>query len=151
MADDAREIEQLLYAYAERIDAGDFEGVGELFAHGRIAAVPGATQEQMVAGRDAVRVLYEATTRRYEDDGTPHTKHLTTNVVVEVEPGDDRASARSYFTVLQQVDGGPLQPIVSGRYHDSFHRVNGAWCFDVRTMFVDLKGDLSRHLLVDLG
>lgn len=151
MAEDAHEIERLLHTYAERIDAGDFAGVGELFAHGRIAAVPGATREQMVSGRDAVVALYEATTRRYDDDGTPHTKHLVTNVVVDLEPGGATASARSYYTVLQQVGGSPLQPIVAGRYHDTFQRVDGCWYFDTRTIFVDLLGDVSRHLLIDLG
>ena len=41
--------------------------------------------------------------------------------------------------------------IVTGRYHDTFHQVDGRWCFDTRTMLVDLVGDLSRHLLFELG
>ena len=36
MIDSAREIENLLHLYAERIDAGDLDGVAELFRHGRI-------------------------------------------------------------------------------------------------------------------
>jgi len=150
MADDAREIENLLYLYAERIDAGDFPGVADLFAHGQIAALPDASPEQMVRGRDAVLALYEATTRRYDDDGTPHTRHLVTNVRVEVAPDAMRATARSVYTVLQQVDEAPLQPIVSGRYHDLFQRIGGSWCFDTRTIYVDLVGDVSRHLRIAL-
>ena len=42
--------------------------------------------------------------------------------------------------VFQQTDEVPLQPIIAGRYHDTFHRVDGAWYFDTREMFVDLKG-----------
>ena len=56
MADAAREIENLLHTYAERIDAGDLEGVADLFAHGRIAASPEATPEQTFDGRDRVPV-----------------------------------------------------------------------------------------------
>jgi 3-phenylpropionate/cinnamic acid dioxygenase small subunit len=150
MADPAREIENLLHIYAERIDAGDLEGVAELFAHGRIAASAEAPPEQTFEGRDRVLALYRGSTRIY-DDGSPHTKHVTTNSIIEVEEAADAASARSYFTVFQQVDDLPLQPIIAGRYHDSFHRIDARWWFDTRIMHVDLVGDLSRHLLYKLG
>ncbi|GAA4118409.1 nuclear transport factor 2 family protein [Nocardioides fonticola] len=145
-ADDARAVEHLLYRYAELIDAGDFDGVAELFAHGAIHAVPDGPPETVFAGRDAVRGLYERSTRRYED-GTPRSRHLVTNAIVEVDAEAGMASSRSVFTVLQATDALPLQPIVTGRYHDTFHRVDGAWCFATRTMHLDLTGDLSQHLL----
>src|SRR5262249_22533050 len=133
--DDARAIENLVYAYAERIDLGDFEGVADLFRHGRLLPAPGVTLE----GSEQVLALYQGTTRLHED-GTPRTKHVTTNVTVE--PVDGVPTARSYFTVLQQTDVLALQPIIAGRYRDTFHRVDGAWCFRTREMFVDLTGDL---------
>ena len=145
MPDSAREIENLVYAYAERIDAGDLAGVAELFRHGRIEAAPGVVLE----GVDAVRKLYESSTRLY-DDGTPRTRHVTTNVIVEVDDGADTAAARASYTVVQQTDELSLQPIIVGRYRDTFHRVGGEWCFDTREMFVDLTGDLSQHLLFEL-
>jgi hypothetical protein len=37
--DAAREIENLVYTYAELLDAGDLDGVAALFAHGRICGV----------------------------------------------------------------------------------------------------------------
>jgi 3-phenylpropionate/cinnamic acid dioxygenase small subunit len=147
MADPARDIQNLLYTYAERIDEGDLEGVADLFAHGRIAPSPDAPAEHSIVGRDAVLALYRASTRLYED-GTPKTKHVTSNSIIEVD--GETAEARSYYTVFQQVDDHPLQPIIAGRYRDSFHRVDGAWWFDTRVMLVDLKGDLSRHLLYEL-
>jgi len=150
MADSAREIENLLYTYAERIDLGDLEGVADLFAHGRIAASPDATPEQSREGREQVLALYQRSARIYPD-GTPHTKHVTSNAIVEVDDAAGTGTARSYFTVFQQVDDFPLQPIIAGRYHDSFHRIDGRWWFDTRIMQVDLVGDLSRHLLYELG
>jgi ketosteroid isomerase-like protein len=141
---DARAIEHLVYAYAERIDAGDFEGVADLFRHGRLVPAPGASP---LEGPAEVRSLYEATTRLH-DDGTPRTKHVTTNVVVE--PDGDGATARSYFTVLQQTEVLPLQPVIAGRYRDAFHRVDGEWWFRRREILVDLVGDLSQHLLFEL-
>lgn len=149
MPDHARAIENLLHTYAERIDAGDLEGVAELFRHGRIAASPDTPAEQSVVGRDRVLALYRGSTRLYED-GTPRTKHVTTNSIIEVRDDGLTASARSYYTVFQQLADFPLQAIISGRYHDAFHRVDGAWAFETRIMFVDLVGDLSRHLLIDL-
>ncbi len=150
MAESAREIENLLHTYAERIDAGDLEGVADLFVKGRILASPDATPEQAIEGRDRVLALYRGSTRIY-DDGSPHTKHVTTNSIIEVDDAAATASARSYYTVFQQVDDLPLQPIICGRYHDTFHVVDARWCFDTRVMLVDLVGDLSRHLLFELG
>ena len=150
MANPAREIENLLHTYAERIDDGDLEGVADLFAHGRIAASADAPAEQVFEGRDRVLALYRGSTRIY-DDGSPHTKHVTTNSIIEVDAGVNAASARSYYTVFQQVDDMPLQPIISGRYRDTFRHIDGRWWFDTRIMIVDLVGDLSRHLLYDLG
>jgi hypothetical protein len=43
-----------------------------------------------------------------------------------------------------------LQPIVDGRYHDTFERQQGTWRFSERRFLVDLVGDTSHHLLVEL-
>jgi len=150
MADPAREIENLIHTYAERIDAGDLEGVADLFEHGSVLASPDAPPEQAVEGRERVLALYRGAARIY-DDGSPHTKHVTTNSIIEVEDGASAATARSYYTVFQQVGDLPLQPIISGRYRDTFHRIEGRWWFDTRVIIVDLVGDLSHHLLFDLG
>jgi 3-phenylpropionate/cinnamic acid dioxygenase small subunit len=140
------QIANLVFTYAERIDAGDFDGVAELFRHGEIT-VSGSDVRR--SGVDEVRAMYEGWTRRYED-GTPHTKHVTTNLIIEVDEGRGTATCRSYFTVLQQTNELPLQPIIAGRYHDRFDRVDGAWRFGQRLMITDLVGDLSRHLLQSL-
>lgn len=140
------EIENLLYRYAEYIDAGDFAGVADLFAHAEIA-VEGT--KDVTRGREEVQKLYETTTRRYEDDGTPKTKHVITNLIVEVDEHAGTATCRSYFTVLQQTPELPLQPIITGRYRDSFERVSGTWRWATRLMILDQFGDLSQHLMLD--
>ncbi len=149
MGDAAREIENLLHRYAERMDAGDLEGVADLFEHGAIKPTPDAPLEQSIVGRERVLALYQSSARLYED-GLPHTKHVTTNSIIEVDEAAGTATARSYYTVFQQVDDFPLQPIIAGRYHDCFRRIEGRWWFEARVMHVDLKGDLSRHLLYTL-
>src|SRR4029077_4197054 len=93
-------------------------------------------------GTAAVRRLYDAIILY---DGSPCTRHVVTNLVVELR-GADRAGARSYFTVFQGRPDFPLQPIIVGRYHDAFARVDGAWRFADSVILSDLIGDLSRHL-----
>jgi 3-phenylpropionate/cinnamic acid dioxygenase small subunit len=149
MADDAREIENLLYTYAERIDAGDLHGLAELFTHGRIRPGPDAPAEATFEGRERVLGMYEAATRIY-DAGTPLTRHVTTNAIIEVDDSGDVGSARSYYTVFQRTESLALQPIICGHYHDTFQRIDGRWWFDTRIMFIDLVGDLSHHLLYEL-
>src|SRR5512145_968228 len=103
MADAAREIGNLLYTYAERIDGGDLEGLADLFAHGRILASANARPETAIVGRDKVLALYRASTRLYPC-GTPRTKHVTSNAIVEADEAAGTGSARSYYTVFQRLD-----------------------------------------------
>jgi len=146
--DSARAIENLLYTYAERIDRGDLDGVAELFTHGRIHGVEGGGPETVFEGPERVRGLYGRTTRMHEDTGTPRTKHVTTNAIIEVDDAAGTASARSCFLVTQATPELPLQVIITGRYRDTFHRIGGRWWFDSRTMYVDQTGDLGHHLLL---
>lgn len=146
MSDSAQEITNLIYVYAELIDAGDLDGVAELFTHGRICGVQDGPPETVFEGRERVRQMYEMATRIYPDDGTPKTKHNTSNLQLYVDDEAGTARARAYYCVTQATPELPLQVIVTGHYHDTFHRVDGQWWFDSRTMFVDQVGDVSHHL-----
>ncbi len=53
------------------------------------------------------------------DDGTPRTQHVTTNLAIDVDEEAGTVVSRSYFTFLQALPDMALQPIVSGRCHDS--------------------------------
>ena len=70
-------------------------------------------------------------------------------VAVEVDEHAGTAPSRAYYTVFQQLEGSPLQPIIAGRYHDTFARADGEWRLTERVIFCDLVGDLSQHLTVD--
>jgi len=140
-------ITTLMYRYAECVDAADFDGIGALFAHGELTTrgVPGA-----VVGADAVRDLYRGT-NKVHPDGTLLTRHLTTNVILDVDEAADTATARSSFVVFQATPSLRLQPIVAGRYRDRFERRDGQWRFVQREMGVEQVGDVSDHLLIDLA
>ncbi|MEV8608173.1 nuclear transport factor 2 family protein [Amycolatopsis sp. NPDC051373] len=136
----AREaIENLIFSYAAHVDSGNFAAVGELFAHGTFAGGEPAT------GREAVERYFHDTLVLYPD-GTPCTRHLTSNVRVHVDEAAGAATAHSYWTALQAAPGLPLQPIASGHYDDRFERSHGAWRFVERRPHVALAGDLSHHL-----
>jgi 3-phenylpropionate/cinnamic acid dioxygenase small subunit len=144
----AEAITKLIYTYAERIDDGDFAGVGELFAH---ATLTFEGFGDAVTGRDAIQALYSRSTRRYED-GTPRTKHVMTNVMVDVDDPGGTARSRSYFTVLQAVPGAlALQPVIAGRYRHTYELVDSAWRVATMHITIDLVGDLGHHMLFDLA
>ena len=140
-------VKNLIYRYADCIDRGDLQSVADLFSHGRIIALDEAGGETDIVGAEAVHGLYVSFTRLYEDDGSPHTLHVTTNVIVDVDPDGQAASARSYAVVFQAVDGFPLQPIIGVRYYDRFEKAGGDWRFSERKIETRMAGDLSRHLL----
>ncbi|SEO62628.1 DUF2255 family protein [Actinacidiphila rubida] len=135
-----RAVENLLARYAELVDDGDFAGVGELLADASFTG-SGAT----FTGREAIEGMFRDTLIVYAD-GTPRTQHVTSNVAVDVDEDAGTAEARSCVTVLQAVDGLPLQVIAAGRYRDRFTRRDGRWRFTRRQVDIRLVGDVSRHL-----
>ncbi len=142
-------IKNLIYQYAHHIDDGDLDAVAAMFDRGRIVAVDGQGRDTPIVGAQAVLALYRSFTRIYEDNATPHTLHLTSNVLVELGAQGDRASAKSYAMVFQALDTFPLQPIIGVRYYDEFVRAGAGWRFAERRIDTHLVGDLSRHLLHD--
>ena len=135
-----RAIENLIATYAELVDAGNFAAVGELLANATFTGGVGS-----VSGSEAIERMLKENVIVY-DDGTPRTKHVTTNVLIEIDDQAGTAVSRSYFTVLQALPDLPLQPIASGRYQDRLERHDGQWRFVERQVRTDLVGDMSRHL-----
>ena len=141
MVDSAREIENLIYRYAELLDLGDIQGTAALFAS---AELVGPDNKVQAKGVDAIAALYAGFVKLY-DNGTPNTHHVTTNVIVELAEDNITATARSYFTVFQATDEFALQPIIAGRYHDEFICKNAAWQFSRRKMLPRLVGNMKSH------
>lgn len=140
--DDARLILNLLHTYAERIDGGDLDGAASLFDHARIKLSDASGGIVDAAGLRAVWEDFIA----IHPDGTPRTRHVITNEIVEVDDDGTRATCRSYYTVIQQTPAFPLQPICAGRYHDEFEKVDGTWRWSYRDYsLLDLVGDMSAH------
>ena len=88
-------ITNLLYRYAELMDAGDLEGAAALFERARIKTGGG----EIVQGSAPMLALWRAHVRIHPC-GTPRTKHVITNAIVEVDEDAGSATCRSYYTVL---------------------------------------------------
>lgn len=144
---DGDRIRGLLGTYCRLIDAGDFAGVGALFAHATLRDESGSV---VATGAAEVEALYAATTRRH-GDGTPRTQHLIVNTTFADATAADEAVATSSYVVLQATEGLPLQPVITGGYVDTFAKVDGTWRFTDRRFSIGRTGNLSEHLTFDPG
>lgn len=138
----ARRAEQhilaLMVEYCDSIDRGDLDACAALFRNGRWGIAG-----QLAEGERAVRALLANVTLY---DGVPRTRHLMSNVLIDVAADGNHANARSCLVVMQVVPPDfPLQSIFVGSYHDIFVLEAGQWCFRERVIVPDLVGDLSRH------
>ena len=138
MSTSEQAIRRLMFRYAELQDAADFDAVAELFSHGIFQRGDGKSFRgpEVSAHRKTSNILH---------DGSLATKHVTTNITIDVDEENNSASAESYYTVFQGTDTLPLEPIVSGRYHDHFERIEGEWRFLYRRSHVDLVGRIETH------
>lgn len=138
MSDDRDAIENLLARYCELFDSGDLDGYAALFEDAEIA-----NQFAASSGPEAVKAFFEQNGLFY--DGLPHTRHVISNLHIEVAPDGQTARARSYVTVFQALTDFPLQPVFIGQYQDELVKRQGEWRFASRRCEPFLAGDLSRH------
>jgi 3-phenylpropionate/cinnamic acid dioxygenase small subunit len=152
-AEARHEIERLIYGYAEALDDGDVARVRELFLHAEVSPQPGV----VLRGGDAVAEMFARHTIFYDAHGPadpwapgtkPHTRHVVTNLVIDVADDGLTASAKSYVIVFQAWRDFALQPVFRNRYRDRFRCEAGVWRFAAREMLHEEfgRGDTSRHL-----
>jgi 3-phenylpropionate/cinnamic acid dioxygenase small subunit len=130
----------LLNRYAYTIDSGDLDGFAELFAHGAWVMEGGVAEhgkEALLAGTANIR-LYP--------DGTPRTRHTTSNVELDIDEAAGTARGQCYVTVYQGTDEFPLQPIFAGHYFDDFVRIDGHWHFKQRLIRRQFVGNMRAHV-----
>lgn len=146
-ADDYFQIQNLIHRYCDRIDRADFDGLGQLFAEADVY-LP-ATDQWFRRDAAGLTAMYRSWVRLHAD-GTPRTRHVTTNLIIEPD-GPEAARTQTYIMVYQDAPGCPLQPIVGGRYADRFAKSDGTWHFAERRMEIDMFGNLSAHMLQEFG
>ena len=120
--------------YCTAIDSGDLKTFSRLFANATWVA------EGRVPGPESMNnmILYA--------DGTPRTKHVITNLTLDIDEAASTASGHSYVTVYQQTPEFPLQAIFVGEYYDTFSLSTQGWAFTRREIRHSLIGNMRAHL-----
>jgi hypothetical protein len=140
----ATEIANLLFRYCEFIDSGDLVSASSLFEYAKLKMITSTELQDhkaMLALLQQVIVLYA--------DGTPKTKHVVSNAIIDIDEATGTASSRAYYTVFQATENIPLQVIANGRYFDRFEYIDGNWRFTYRNSQSDMLGLISGHLRLD--
>ena len=129
-----KEITDLMNLYCSAIDSGDLKTFAWLFANATWIA------EGRVPGPESMNnmILYA--------DGTPRTKHVITNLTLDIDEAASTASGHSYVTVYQQTPEFPLQAIFVGEYYDTFSLSAQGWAFTRREIRHSLIGNMRAHL-----
>jgi len=133
-------VTRLILAYCSEIDAGRLDGMAELFSKGTWYPSP----RTPLKGRDQVAAFLNTNVILY--DGVPRTRHVTTNIRVDLAEDGKSASAESYMIIYQSAPGSGPQIIVQGAYADKFFLDDGQWFFDERHVTTDGMGDTSNHI-----
>jgi hypothetical protein len=130
--------QRLVHAYSRALDLGDMNAAADCFAEQGTFARP-MTPDQLVSGREAIRTALLTRPR------TLLTKHLSTNVMIDVE-SRDTASGVSCLTMISTTPAeGGVPPHVSqgpvwfGEMQDRFVRESGTWKFLARRGSIQMK------------
>lgn len=133
-----RACERLVHVYSRALDLGDMSAAADCFAENGSMARP-MMPDAVVQGRESIRASLLTRPK------TLLTKHLATNVMIDVESRDS-ASGLSYLTMISTTppaDGKPpyvsAGPLWFGEFRDRFVRENGEWKFLERRGSIQMK------------
>ncbi|HTV78346.1 MAG TPA: nuclear transport factor 2 family protein [Steroidobacteraceae bacterium] len=133
-----RACERLTYVYSRALDVGDMNAAADCFAENGSFARP-MNPGQVIQGREAIRASLITRPK------TLLTKHLSTNVMIDVE-SRDAARGLSYLTMISttppQAAAPPFVsagPVWFGEMQDRFIRENGVWKFLERRGSIQMK------------
>jgi len=133
-----RACERLVYAYARALDLGDMNAAADLFSENGSMARP-MVPDQVIQGREAIRTAFQGRPRALL------TKHLATNVMIEVESRDAARGISCLTMISTTPPSGVAPPFVSrgplyfGEFKDRYVRENGAWRFLERRGSIQMK------------
>jgi SnoaL-like domain len=133
-----RACERLVYGYARALDLGDMSAAADFFAENGSMSRPMAPN-QAIQGRETIRASLLTRPK------TLLTKHLATNIVIDVE-GRDSARGISYLTMIATTPPQGAEPpfasqgpIYFGQFVDRFVRENSEWKFLERRGSIQMK------------
>src|SRR5262245_54859788 len=133
-----RACERLVYVYSRALDLGDMSAAADCFAQDGSMARPMAP-DAVIQGRETIRASLLTRPK------TLLTKHLATNVMIDVE-SRDTASGLSYLTMISTTPPADAKPpyvskgpVYFGEFKDRYVRENGAWKFLERRGSIQMK------------
>ncbi len=133
-----RSCERIVYAYSRALDLGDMNAAADLFAENGSMARPMAP-DQVIQGREAVRAALLTRPK------TLLTKHLATNVMIDVESRDSARgiSCLTMIATTPPTDGKPpfvsTGPVYFGEFQDRYVREKGVWKILERRGSIQMK------------
>ncbi len=130
---DYLEIRNLIHRYADLLDRGDADQASELFEH---AAFHVGEQPEPISrpGQNQMAQVFREWIAYFpEREGTPTTRHVTTNLIIE-QDGPGKARAQSYVIVTQSDDTRSMKPVMGATYHDRFEKGAAGWRFVERRL-----------------
>jgi 3-phenylpropionate/cinnamic acid dioxygenase small subunit len=133
----AREgIRDLVSRYNSYGDTGKFDPLFELFAEDAVMEVgPAQGERTLYEGRENVKKIFLGAKERVDHQlatsGPTYIRHFTATHQIDLVDAD-HATGRCYFAVI--IDRGLDH---WGRYIDRYVRIDGAWKFEHRRVFVD--------------
>ncbi|WP_057461471.1 nuclear transport factor 2 family protein [Pseudovibrio sp. POLY-S9] len=136
---DRDEILKLLNRYSFTLDSGDLDGFAELFAHGEWGM-----EGRMHQGKEALLAGVRSTVL-LQSDRTSKTRHMFTNIQLEINNEASIATCKRYGLVVQQTADLPLKPIFSADYFDTFAKEEDVWRFKKCELKRAFVGDLSHQ------
>ena len=135
--EDRAEITQLVARYGPAVDDHEYEDLAALYTHDAIFDSVGGR----IVGRQAVIEYYKG--RGQDFKATYHYPH---SVEVYLESAD---RARGVVCAHAELSIDGVSHWVALRYHDTYHREDGAWRFherDVKLLYVLNAADLATGL-----
>lgn len=133
-----RACERIVYTYSRALDLGDMGAAADCFAENGSMARP-MVPDQVIQGREAIRASLLSRPK------TLLTKHLATNVMIDVESRDE-ARGISNLTMISTT---PLDdatapyvsqgPVYFGEFKDRYVRENGVWKLQQRRGSIQMK------------
>jgi hypothetical protein len=133
-----RACERLVYDYSRALDLGDMSAAADCFAQNGSMARP-MMPDAVIQGRETIRASLLTRPK------TLLTKHLATNVMIDVESRDS-ASGLSYLTMISTTPPADAKPpyvsqgpLWFGEFKDKFVRENGVWKFLERRGSIQMK------------
>ena len=107
MTDSRDEIRDVMFRYARLTDLADHDAVGEIFEHGPFRSTLGSAHGGAVLAENRKRHILT-------HDGSPGTRHVTTNIMIDADEEAGTARVRSYFSLFQATPSMRLRLIGAG-------------------------------------